>query len=399
MLIEAIFEIVDCVLMHSPATPNSSVVNEELRRIFLENSNGKKRESVELQDYADAMRQLVQDIVVVAPPQKTQPATTAAVPQSPRGSAEPSASPSLSSSPHGLRGFAKAMTGGGGSSPPPGRGGVLSAPQQARGVLGLLASRRQTTMQTTHSGSPLPVRRGAASSVAQRSSAERSPAECPLSESFSRRSPSRDHAREYVRRFQLKETWPAMEVHRVEVMRKLSIIGSAIRERQEVSSISKATAAVEFKAYCRTVAAISDNVRKGDGVLTYSQLYRAFTEMKGENYDALTFRHNVMGRPTASMRGDPSLSTPPSVALADAAATDVEQMLSFMRLLDDEDDGHVTVESFCKALRTGSSTWARLRESSTELVEQMQAAETVAEERLVTTDEQRMANGGASVDT
>ena len=81
--------------------------------------------------------------------------------------------------------------------------------------------------------------------------------------------------------------------------------------------------------------------------------------MGGASYDSLCFRHTVMSRPTGQLAFGPD---GPSKALEEAEEADHGQVLSFFRLLDENDDAHVTLQSFCKAVmhRPGGK-WALAR--------------------------------------
>jgi hypothetical protein len=143
------------------------------------------------------------------------------------------------------------------------------------------------------------------------------------------------HASRRQPRLRMRHYWPTLEAHRAEAMRKLALLGVAIREQAAGTPITRAVAVREFKMYCRHAGA-----RSSASKLSYSQLVRALREMGGANYDALCFRHAVMSRATGQ------LQAPPSKALAEAQDTSNAQMLCFLRLLDDADDATVSLEGF-----------------------------------------------------
>jgi hypothetical protein len=80
--------------------------------------------------------------------------------------------------------------------------------------------------------------------------------------------------------------------------------------------------------------------------MRYTQLDSALRLMGGELYDALSFRHAVVGRDAASAPAG-QLS---SALLLEAARTDSESTLSFLRCIDCDCDGVVTEADLCHAV-------------------------------------------------
>ena len=76
---------------------------------------------------------------------------------------------------------------------------------------------------------------------------------------------------------------------------------------------------------------------------------------------SVCFRVVVLSRPTGQLAYG---HEGPSKALAEATETDQGQMLCFLRRLDNDDDAHVTLESFCQRMtKQGGGGWAVLRSS------------------------------------
>lgn len=144
-------------------------------------------------------------------------------------------------------------------------------------------------------------------------------------------------------RLRLRHRWPALDAHYSEAVCKLGWLRKAISEEATGRPITREAAINEFNTYCRHVGA-----RSGASRLSYSQIARALHRMNGGNYDALCFRHAVMGRATGQ------LETPPTLALAEAEDTSNEQMLCFLQLLDDADDAAVSLDGFVASVVTSN---------------------------------------------
>lgn len=147
----------------------------------------------------------------------------------------------------------------------------------------------------------------------------------------------------YIR---LRHCWPKMKEHYAEARRKLGLLNSAIREHSASAAITHEAASREFRTYCRHARA-----RVSAGQLSFTQLLIALRDMGGQNYDALCFRHAVMARPTGQL----SSTNTPSQAKAEAEHVSNEQMLCFLRLLDNGDNGFVTHRHFCSLLANSAS--------------------------------------------
>ena len=143
----------------------------------------------------------------------------------------------------------------------------------------------------------------------------------------------------------LRHCWPKMKDHYAEARRKLGLLCSAIREHSSTVALTHEVASREFRMYCRHAGASTSASQ-----LSLTQLLIALHDMGGANYNALCFRHAVMGRPTGQ------LSYGPGKALAEAEHLSNEQMLCFLRLLADGDTAYVTHQQFCKVLTSSSSS-------------------------------------------
>ena len=120
----------------------------------------------------------------------------------------------------------------------------------------------------------------------------------------------------------LMHSFPAPETHRAECMRKLGMLRIAVATAQEPAAADSGSGAgggspganalmshfargptarkaamAEFRAYCHECGK-----RRGALRLSYSELLHALQCMPGPSYAALTFRVNVMGRPTGQVR-------------------------------------------------------------------------------------------------
>ena len=113
-----------------------------------------------------------------------------------------------------------------------------------------------------------------------------------------------------------------------------------------------------FRTYCR-----ASGIEPSRGKISYTKLRQGLKRLakSSKAYENLTFRYHVVARPIGQ------LEVGPSKALALAEATDAEEMLYFMRSLDEDDQAFVTHESFCNVMAgkaTGStSRWAKVKDA------------------------------------
>ena len=136
------------------------------------------------------------------------------------------------------------------------------------------------------------------------------------------------------------------------------IYSDAIKD-DAVPTLTRGAAAREFKFYARHAGPSARDAPH----LSYTKILRALRQMTGTKYDALCFRYEVMGRPLCPTASWGEML--PSQRLAEAENSDAEQMLCFMRCIDDQDEAYVTQQSFCNALtgKGDGSLWEKLRRS------------------------------------
>ena len=157
---------------------------------------------------------------------------------------------------------------------------------------------------------------------------------------------------------------PAAEDKRRRITRKsgqsvsgATVAGSDAIKDDDVPVLTRGAAGREFKTLVRHAGPSARDAPH----LSYTKLLRALRGMTGTKYDALCFRYAVMGRPLCPTASPNAVL--PSQALAQAENNDAEQMLCFMRCIDDQDEGTITQMSFCNALTSkgGGSLWEKLR--------------------------------------
>ena len=134
-------------------------------------------------------------------------------------------------------------------------------------------------------------------------------------------------------------------------MRKLNLLRTALLDHSGAPALTRAVVSKAFKHLC--------HVGGGDASrqeISYTRLLKALRTMAKSHkaYEDLTFRYHVVARPIGQ------LDVGPSKALASAEATDFEEMLYFIRSLDEEDHGRVSEDSFVNvmAVRTRTSSMA-----------------------------------------
>jgi len=128
----------------------------------------------------------------------------------------------------------------------------------------------------------------------------------------------------------LKHCWPPFDTDLPEIIRKLGLLQRAISNVD--GSMNRNGATREFAAYCRLA-------RTSQRTLSYVAMDTALRKMPGDSYRDLMFRYAVVGREGSSVQ-----------ALRDANRVDAEQMLCFLRYLDDDCDGYVSQKDFTRVV-------------------------------------------------
>ena len=138
----------------------------------------------------------------------------------------------------------------------------------------------------------------------------------------------------------LKHVWPHPEQHGSEMNRRWTLLKLAVSRD---GPISKASAASEFREYCRLVGKGGGGRRASVRLpLSYFDIDRAWRRVPDKNYIDLTFRHEVASRAPISHGCQEVLN--------EATHADEEQTVCFIKLLDLDCDGLISESDFCKAI-------------------------------------------------
>ena len=147
--------------------------------------------------------------------------------------------------------------------------------------------------------------------------------------------------------FCLQHKWGLPFEHATENRRKLGMLRGAIQERHAPEASAGSSSNTNLHGKAMRAAALKEFgiYSDGDDRLSYTNLFESFKAMPGA-YGDLCFPYNLIARPTGQ------LDIGPGQAKLNAERAEVEHMLAFMRILDEDDGGYVTAESFGKALAT-----------------------------------------------
>ena len=165
------------------------------------------------------------------------------------------------------------------------------------------------------------------------------------------------HAPMHHAPMRLRHRWPPSSLYLGERARKMLLLRSVL-------SLHRLSAGRAFRQLCRLSASLEED--EDDEVvmeeeeeplfeLSYAELLEAWKADR--RYADVTFPYHVLSRPIGQARR----------ALGDAKRIgermDVEEMLCFMRGLDEEDEGSVNIDSFQEAMAVGGGRGARRRGS------------------------------------